>query len=142
MDETAGVHELVSGVTRRAIGGEGVLLYAWVLPGGLFALTVGAVYFRFLLALPGRTRAWLVAAAACYLGGALGLEMVTGWYVSAFETKRSLAYVGLTHAEELLEMVGVVALVYALLDYKAARDGARAAAHLPGAVARMASPSA
>ena len=136
VDETAGVHELASGLTGRAVGGAGVLFYAWVLPGGLFALAVAAVYFRFLLALPGRTRAWVIAAAGCYLAGALGLEMATGWYVSTFDTKRSLAYVGLTHAEELLEMVGVVALVYALLDYKAARDGARLSAPAPGAAAR------
>ncbi|HEX2188969.1 MAG TPA: hypothetical protein VHG51_08740 [Longimicrobiaceae bacterium] len=136
VDEAAGMHELVGSALLGVVPAQGVLFYAWVLPGGLFVVGMAAVYFRFLLRLPARTRALVVAAAGCFVFGALGMEMATGYYVTLYDTKRSVGYLLLAHGEELLEMVGIVVFVYALLDYKARlgsadEPAARSAVQLP-----------
>jgi hypothetical protein len=133
IDEAAGVHETVSVLIGGLVPDAGVLFFAWVVPGALFVLGMGAVYFRFLLHLPPRTRALVVVAGGCFCFGALGMEMATGYYMSLHDTKRSLAYLLLTHGEELLEMVGVAVFVYALLDYRARLDAASADERAAGA---------
>jgi hypothetical protein len=56
-----------------------------------------------------------VAAAALYIGGALGMEMVGGYIAST--TGKNLSYViGLT-IEESLEMLGIVVFIHALMSY-------------------------
>jgi len=57
-----------------------------------------------------------MAAAATYLGGALGVEMLGGRYASLYGTK-TLAYSLLVAVEEGLEMAGSVLFIDALLDY-------------------------
>jgi hypothetical protein len=57
-----------------------------------------------------------VLAAALYVGGALGTEMVEAVYVEA-HGRGTLAREAICCVEELLEMLGVVVFAYALLDY-------------------------
>jgi len=60
-------------------------------------------------------RRLLATAALVYVGGVLGMELVGSWYTSQYGW--SLAYGFIASLEELLEMLGVVVLVYALLNY-------------------------
>ena len=53
--------------------------------------------------------------------GALGVEMVTGEYMSRTEDKLSITYIFLSHTEELLEMLGLVVLLRALFEYAGSR---------------------
>jgi hypothetical protein len=50
------------------------------------------------------------------VGGALGMEMVCGYYADAVG-QRNLIYGLLASVEEILEMVGVIVFIYALLSY-------------------------
>jgi hypothetical protein len=118
VDEVAGIHEATIGPLQVAMGGQpgGIWAVTWVIPALAFLAIVGILYARFLLALPMRERAALLVAAACYVGGAVVAEMVTGSELaSAALTKQTAGYAALVHLEEGLEMLGVLLLLRVLL---------------------------
>jgi hypothetical protein len=115
LDEVAALHERLRGPAAAVLGnaGRGPLRFAWVLPGVLLALAVGAVFLGFVARLPVGTRRLVVAAAGLYLAGAVGAEAVSGVVLDA-RGDRAL-YLLVTAAEEGLEMGGAVLLLYAAM---------------------------
>ncbi len=77
---------------------------------------VAAAYLKFLFALPGATRRWLVLAVLIYLGGALGMEALGGTY-SGLHGIKNLPYNVYVTIEEFMEMSGLILVFYTLLDY-------------------------
>lgn len=124
LDEATAIHERANAL-KDVLDLGGVLRFAWVIPGAAFVGGVALAYIRFLRSLPGRTRRLFILAGALYVGGALGLELFQAYYadtmLQAYWT--SLRRVLLSHAEELMEMGGIVLFIYALLDYIRARFG-------------------
>lgn len=112
-DETASLHEAVNSTLRAGLGLHGALRFAWLLPAFVVLVILGAVYAGFLWHLPRATRFRLAVSAIVYLAGAVGSEMVGGWYWDAVGDE-TLGYGIITTVEELLEMVGLALLVYAL----------------------------
>jgi len=116
MDEMVAIHELSSGVLRSYFGITGGPLYhAWVIPALVFLVFLALAYFRFLAALPARSRALFVTAGAIYVAGALGMEMAGSAYSAAHG--QDLAYGVLSTIEEVLEMSGIVVFLYGLMDH-------------------------
>lgn len=116
MDEMVSIHELSTGTLRLHLGITGGPLYhAWVVPAVVFLVFMAAAYFRFLLALPGRSRTLFLIAGALYVGGALGMEMAGGAYLAA--RGQDLTYGVLASLEEVLEMAGIVVFLYGLMDH-------------------------
>jgi hypothetical protein len=117
-DETASIHERLIDPMRSILGKEnlGMLYFAWVVPAIALVVCLGFFFLRFLLNLPGRTRLYFVVAAAMYLGGAVGLEMVEGWY-SEVNGRENFLYMAMTTLEETLEMAGTIVFIWALLEY-------------------------
>lgn len=115
VDEALVIHEKLISPLQSALGTGGFLRHAWVIPGAVAVLVLGLAYLRFVLDLPARIRNLFVVAGAVYVGGALGMEMVGGYYLSVFGD--TLGQELLTNTEEALEMLGVVVFVYALLLY-------------------------
>ena len=122
MDETAQVHERVGSLVQPLLPDVGALYFGWVAVGALVVLAAAPFFFRFVLSLPPRTRIQFVMAATLFFAGALGVEMVTGEYMSRTEAKLSITYIFLSHTEELLEMLGLFVLLRALLEYAGTRD--------------------
>lgn len=122
MDETAQIHERVGSLVQPLLPDVGVLYFGWVAVGALVVLAVAPFFIRFVLTLPPRTRIQLVMAAVVFFVGALGVEMVTGDYMSRTENKLSITYIFLSHTEELLEMLGLYVLLRALFEYAGTRD--------------------
>jgi hypothetical protein len=115
MDETATIHEILIWAWRPLRDVSGLLYYPWVV-GGIAAVAIFVlVYARFLAHLARRTATLFVLAGGCYVGGAVGMEMVDGAYIAEFG--RDLTYIALVHIEESLELIGVVLFAYALIDY-------------------------
>jgi hypothetical protein len=118
-DEASSIHELLSPPVRAAFGGDmrGIFHFAWIIPGilAVAALTLG--YVKFYLHLPRRTRAAFFAAAALYLVGAIGLEMVGGRQIEL--VGRDWVYNILASVEEILELGGAIVFIWSLLDYLA-----------------------
>lgn len=134
-DETASIHEMTNrAAAALPITAKGFLLFPWVVIGGAVVLVVGLSYLRFLRDLPPAARRGFIVAAACYLGGALGMEMVSAAVASAqgldlqpigWDERGdfTFAYALVVAAEEGLEMVGMNLFVEALLDYLATQIG-------------------
>lgn len=115
IDEMASFHERLVEPMRGLLDAGGWLYYAWVIPGIAFVLLFGLVYLRFWFDLPSRPRRLFSLAGLTYVAGAIGLELVGGWYVDLYE--RNFTYELITTVEETLEMAGIAIFAYALLVY-------------------------
>lgn len=122
IDEASSLHELLIEPLQNGLHLHGLFYFAWVAVGILFVLAVGAAYLRFFLRLPPATRRGVAAAAALFLGGALGMEMLDGLYAEGHGLK-SFAYSAMTVVEEVCEMAGLVLFIRVLLEYLAGRLG-------------------
>ena len=116
VDEAAGLHERLSGLISSHVATRGVFLYAWTIPAAVAVVVVGLVYLRFLFHLPRVVRYLFVVAAVAYAGGALGMEMIEGKFVTALG-QDNLAHSLLVAWEELLELAGVAVFICALVLY-------------------------
>jgi hypothetical protein len=118
VDEIASIHELTIRPLRTYLDANGAFLFTWVIPGTLFVILIFVRMLRLLRALDTRTRYRFLSAGAVYVGGALGMEMVSGAYVSAGGDDAVFAV--LTIIEELLEMLGILLFLHALVSYMTA----------------------
>lgn len=119
-DEIVAAHEKLVEPMRGLIGSQefGMFYYAWVVPGILLVLTLAAVFLKFWLRLPRRTRTLFALSAALFLGGAIGVELIGGWYAEQYG-KTVITYKLITTFEESLELAGCVLFVYSLVDHLA-----------------------
>ena len=143
LDEVASIHEAIGQQSERLLHSitgltpGGAIKFFWVVPGAIFVIIVLLAYLRFLADLPQSTRRFFLFAGALFVLGALGIEMLTAqvvsssgaisdWIVSSFGgivdrgTASAIPTIlkGLqTSVEEMLEMLGLAAFVYALLAY-------------------------
>jgi len=116
IDDGAAIHENIIGPLRNALHTSGVLFYAWVIPYGIFVVVVGVVYLRFLLSLPVRIRYLIIFAGILYVGGALGLELIGGYWVELHGVE-NVTYELMTTCEQSLQMAGILLFIYALMSY-------------------------
>lgn len=112
-------HERVGVLFAVQVGAQDVLYCDWLIYGIAFVLAIGLLYLRFLLNLPSRTRNWIVGAAAVFLFGALGVEtFFAASYVGPLGfTDDPLQRMALYALEEVSECIGVLLLIYGLLDH-------------------------
>lgn len=134
LDEAAVLHEKLIPPMRRLIGpaAKGYFYYAWVVAALAGLLIVGLGMIGFLRRLEPKTRLAFLASAAIYLGGAVGLEFISGRHAFVYGT-RNLAYQLFAMAEELLEMTGAVLFIRAVLVRLAGRFPRLAFRFEPGA---------
>lgn len=121
MDEGSAIHESFSGPLQSAFGTSGFLEFGWLILGVPLVLFFGIAYLRFWLKLPMPTRLLFAIAGAVYVGGAVVIESLSANQYSA-DGGSSFLYLAIATVEELCEMLGVVILIYALLDYLVRRD--------------------
>lgn len=118
LDEIISLHEGLIVPIRQLFGKNlpNLFHWAWVIPGILVVIFVGLYFCKFLLHLPKRTAKFFVLAGIIYIAGAIGMELINGYY-AALHVYFNYTYIILTIIEESLEMAGVVVFIYALLDY-------------------------
>ena len=117
-DEAFQVHERLIVPMRQFVGGGtlGVLWYAWVVPALALVAVLAVVFLDFLRQLPTPTRRRFLAAAALYLTGAIGMEMVGGQFVELHRTDH-WEFSAMVMVEESLEMTGVIYFIWAILKH-------------------------
>jgi len=143
LDEVASQHEELSNGVISSLGRDlldlnsGFFHQFWVVPGIVFTLVFLLAYLRFLAHLPSETRRLFVIAGTLFVLGALGAEMLQARVISSYAME-GWANVGglpkiavglLGSLEELLEMLGIVVFIFALLSYMSS--------HLPGITLRF-----
>ncbi len=117
LDEGSALHELTDVPIRTFFGiHSGPLFYSWVLLFAVIIIALVAIFIRFYLSLPKKTKLLFFTSAALFIGGAIGFEMVGGM-LAAENGETDLAYSLAVAFEEYFEMMGVVIFIYALLDY-------------------------
>lgn len=120
-DEGASIHELASEPLMNLLGTEGTILhFGWIVAGVAAVGLVVAIYYRFWRQLPGNVR-WLFAAAAMtYVAGAIGVELIGGYYGS--NIGYDFPYTLIVAVEESLEMIGASIATYAFLRYQQTQE--------------------
>lgn len=118
VDEVAAVHEQLGRLFVEPTLGptSGMFHYAWTIVGLVIVAVVLVLYLSFLRHLPPRARWLMVASGGLFVGGALGVEMMNGWY-SEGHGAWNLVYALGTAVEEGMEMSGVCLFVYTLMRY-------------------------
>src|SRR5215204_3671126 len=131
LDEVASIHEAIGQQSERLLHSatgftpSGAITFFWVVPGTIFVVIVLLAYLRFLADLPRSTRRSFLFAGALFVLGALGFEMLSAQVSSSSEGIANFfgsaipkIMIGLqTCVEEMFEMLGLTAFVYALLAY-------------------------
>lgn len=121
IDEAAELHGILSQPLRDFAHLSGALLFAWVIPYGILTIIIAIAYRSFWWALPPKPRLELAIAAVIFVVGAIGFELIGGIIVSEHGGLKN-GLESWQHAieytlEELLEMVGVLVCIHALLHY-------------------------
>jgi hypothetical protein len=116
VDEIAMIHELPIEPLRDQFDAGGLLYYTWVIPGAALVGLVGLCYLRFAMSLPRRTQLQLALAGILFVGGAIGVEMLSGAQADLIG-EENFDYAMIVTLEEFLEMLGVVVLIRCLLEY-------------------------
>jgi hypothetical protein len=126
IDEMAQYHEhltepAAAWLEAAGFGSGGLLTNAWVVPAALLLPLVAAFFLPFLRELERGTRSRLLLAAAVFLGGAMGMDAVSG---REFDRSGgfSLLLVVLASVEEVLELLGTGLLLWALTGYLSRQD--------------------
>jgi hypothetical protein len=112
MDETAQVHENAG----HWFDFNGLLFYGWVIPASVVVLVIGVWYLKFLWHLPRRTRTQFVLSGGIYIGGALCLDYVLGYWIDR-TGKKDLTYCLIDLVQESLEIFGVTLFLCSLTEY-------------------------
>lgn len=115
-DEMLVLHEQIISPLRKLLGTGGFLYYAWIIPAIIFGIIFLIAYAKFLISLPREFRNRFIVAGVIYVIGAAGLEAIGGEIFTDFGSN-TLFYALLTNVEEVLEMIGILLFIYALLRY-------------------------
>ena len=115
MDEVAGFHELAITPIRDNWAISPWLYQAWIIPAMILVISISILYFGFFWKLPFYAKFYLVIGAFVYLMGAIGVEAVGGFVL----TTQGLNdwYVQLAHIEEFMEMMGLIIILYSVVEY-------------------------
>lgn len=116
IDEAVSIHEKFINPLRDTLNTSGFLYYAWVIPGAIFAIAVFLGFLKFINALPPKTKRLFLTGGAIFIGGAIGMELLAGAHDELY-TYNTFGTSVLTSIEELMEMMGIVIFIYALLSY-------------------------
>ena len=114
-DELFQIHEIfiIKDISRML---PGIFYSVWVIPYGIALIVFAQKYWKFTRDLPHQTRLHFIIAAILYIGGALGMEII-GSYWTDLEGQQNLVYALMATLEEVMEMMGIIVLIYGLLNY-------------------------
>jgi hypothetical protein len=116
LDEVAQLHETLGMLMDKCLPALNILQFNWVLVYGPLGIILMICMRRFIMQLPARIRWLTLLAGFVYVGGAIGIETVSGQYL-AFTGQRDCVFNLIAMVEESCEMMGAVIFVYALTSY-------------------------
>ena len=117
IDEVLSIHEiLIIPEISEAFNLPWFLHSMWVIPGAIFVVWLGKRYSNFVRHLPADSKRQFILAACTYVGGALIMEMIGSHFAESIG-QQHITYALIATAEELLEMIGIILFIYALLYY-------------------------
>lgn len=131
LDEVGSLHERLLGLAgdtvQQALGLADSFYYDWAAMGIVLVVLVAALFVPFLLRIPRVVAARLILAGGVFLAGSLAVETIGSSYEACWISSTKLFRISwhrLIFVEELLEMVGAILAVHALLCSLASSPGA------------------
>jgi hypothetical protein len=115
LDESISIHERLIDPLRLALNATGIFYYAWIIPYGIGVVLLAIVAIPVFWRLQKKIRFFFGLSASSYLFAAIGLEMISGKYLVMRNENKDIVWVLMVTLEEILEMAGLIILVYALL---------------------------
>ncbi|MBZ0216562.1 MAG: hypothetical protein K8F25_08420, partial [Fimbriimonadaceae bacterium] len=116
VDETVSLHEITMAPLRQFFGLGVALHFSWVVIASPVMLILSFYFLPFLMRLPWQYAAAFMASGLIYVGGALGMEFVGGYFITTYG-ETSFQYVLAFLIEESLEMIGLTCFLAALFYY-------------------------
>lgn len=109
-----GIHEDLAARLRSGLNLADFQFYAWGY--GSLMVVFCAAYARFFIELPRKTSLLMAAGIVGLMLGEFGLDL---WeeYLEEFISHQSFAYIALSTVEEMVELAGLIVLVYALMRH-------------------------
>jgi hypothetical protein len=105
LDEAVSLHEKLADPMIAAFHPTGVWSVGWVVPAAIGSFAALLLVLPFLLRMPWTVARALVAAGIVFVGGAVGMEMLSGLLIGAPD-QLSFEYRELSALEETLELAG------------------------------------
>jgi hypothetical protein len=116
-DALAGITQKFSTLLKDLPNMQVGTYYNWFYPVAAVLIILIVVFFiRFYFHLDAPNRALFPISITLYVLGAFREELFSGYYAELYGNK-SVTYMLMTHAEQLLEHVGVILMIYMLLTY-------------------------
>ena len=116
LDESLQIHEAVGDALQGKFDTKGILYFAWVAPYAVAVAALGLIYIPFFRDLDSRTRNGFFMAAAVYLTGPVGMELIEGAIAESCG-EPCWPFVFLVTIEETMEMLGVALFIRAQIAY-------------------------
>jgi hypothetical protein len=110
-----GMHEAAGSILSKFIGREGIFYHSWPILGILGIGAVAKTYWRLVSELPTRTRRLLILSAFILVGGAIGVEVVQGYYAYQYGLANA-GYELIAYLEELMELSGMALFLYTFIS--------------------------
>lgn len=101
---------------------DGVLYFGWVIPAAIIVSIFVLSYWQFLTHLPDVTRFRFIRAGAVFVGGAMGIELLLGYWTD-LHGSHNLGYAIIDWVEETMEMTGAALFISALVAVLADQSG-------------------
>jgi hypothetical protein len=119
VDESINLHEKSGAVFKKIVGSSNLpdyFQYGWVLPYLIVLVFLGLYFARFFFILDMKTKVRFAVAFVVYVFGAAGLEMIESKYHIMYGTYHLMYKIFVT-IEEIMEMIGSILFIRALLIY-------------------------
>jgi len=115
-DEAVAIHE---GWGRLAsfIPKKGIFYFRWVAVGIPLCVILCFFFLGLIRSLSASTRKGTLLSAGIFLGGAVGMELVSGYAVDVLGIRDNLSYSMLNVLENGLELLGIALFIYVLLRH-------------------------
>lgn len=122
MDEASRLHERLDPIVREHLGiSEGIFYFGWVVVAVPVILLFALIFARFFFRIDKSVRYIFLLAGIVYISGGLGMEMISGLYMSEHGIADK-TYALLSLLEESLEISGAIILIYAQTKLLALRQ--------------------
>lgn len=116
VDENVQLHENLVNPVRQLFNTSDYLYLAWVIPGIIFFTIFGLLYLKFLLSQSKKIRLLFILAGTIFISGAIGTEII-GSHIQYQFGRDNFQYSLVTTLEELLEMIGLIIFIDAMLIF-------------------------
>lgn len=116
LDEFAMLHEHLGELTSEYFLDGGFFTYTWIIPGAVLLAVFAIGFARFFWHLAPRWKVLFAVSGLIYVGGAFGVEMISGWYLLQ-HGQGTFTYELFVTVEEVMEMMGIALFIYSLLEY-------------------------